>query len=281
MKFSVGRQAFAIIALCSVGVSAAGQGITSSPASARLLANYAVAATLDAPDSPSQQSGSIEQQEEHPSLWKRAIDDQASIYAAPFHRSSLKWDALFLVGTGALIATDRDAIRNLTSDHVRFSRNTSDVGLIGTGVAAGGIWLEGLSTHNPHAQETGYLTLETLANTAVVYAGTQLLTGRERPFEGTGNGRFWRNNALNSSFPSGHATFTWAMASVIAHEYPHHWVQWLVYGTATAVTVTRFTGREHFPSDVVVGSVFGYAIGTHIFHSRCKTGLSSACVARK
>lgn len=208
---------------------------------------------------------------------KRGLRDQKEIYAAPFQRSNLKWDALFLVGTGALIATDRQASRALPTDHLTVSRHISDTGLIGTGAALGGIWLSSLSTKDQHSRETGMLGIEAFANTAGVYAVTQLLAGRERPFQGTGNGRFWQNNSLNSSFPSGHAAFTWSMASVIAHEYPRPWVKWLAYGTAAAVSATRFTGREHFPSDVVVGSAFGYLIGTHIFHSQCKPGLSEAC----
>jgi membrane-associated phospholipid phosphatase len=111
--------------------------------------------------------------------------------------------------------------------------------------------------------------------------GVQLLSGRQRPIQGNGNGLFWRNNALNSSFPSGHALFTWSMASVIAHEYPRPWVKWLVYGTATAASVTRFSGREHFPSDMAVGGVIGYLIGRHIFQAHCREGLSEGCHRRK
>jgi len=213
--------------------------------------------------------------------FRRFGKDQEEIYSAPFHRSNLKWDALFLAGTGVLIATDRQASRALSSDHVDPSRNISNVGLYGTSAAAGVLWLSGLATHNEHTRETGALSAEAFANAVPVYAGLQLITGRERPIEGTGNGRFWHNNALNSSFPSGHALFTWSMASVIAHEYPRPWVKWLVYGTATAVSVTRFTGREHFPSDVVVGSVVGYLIGRHIFQAHCKQGLSQGCHSRR
>jgi membrane-associated phospholipid phosphatase len=212
---------------------------------------------------------------------RRFEKDQAEIYSAPFHRSNLKWDALFLAGTGTLIATDRHASRALPSDYVDPSRNISNVGLYGTSAAAGVLWLSGLATHNEHTRETGALSAEAFANAVPVYVGLQLITGRERPIEGSGNGRFWRNNALNSSFPSGHALFTWSMASVIAHEYPRPWVKWLVYGTATAVSVTRVTGREHFPSDVVVGSVVGYLIGRHIFQAHCKQGLSQDCHSRR
>jgi membrane-associated phospholipid phosphatase len=208
---------------------------------------------------------------------RRCGKDQAEIYSAPFHRSNLKWDALFLAGTGVLIATDRQASRALPGTHLDLSRNISSVGLYGTSAAAGVLWLSGLATHNEHARETGALSAEAFANAVPVYIGLQLITGRERPIEGTGNGRFWHNNALSSSFPSGHALFTWSMASVIAHEYPRPWVKWLVYGTATAVSVARFTGREHFPSDVVVGSAIGYLIGRHIFHAHCRDGLSEGC----
>lgn len=207
--------------------------------------------------------------------------DQAEIYSAPFHGSNFKWDALFLAGTGVLIATDRQASGTLPGNHVDISRNISTAGLYGTSAAAAVLWLSGYATHNEHAREAGTLSAEALANTVPIYVGLQLITGRERPNEGSGNGRFWRNNALNSSFPSGHALFTWSIASVIAHEYPRPWVKWLAYGTATAVSVARFSGREHFPSDVAVGSLIGYLVGRHVFQAHCKTGLSEGCHLRK
>jgi membrane-associated phospholipid phosphatase len=225
------------------------------------------------------------QRQSSDSAMKKAVrrfeKDQKEIYSAPFRGPHLKWDALFLGGTGVLFATDRQASRAMPGNHVDISRNISTAGLYGTSAAAAILWFTGLATHDDHARETGALSAEALANVAPVYVGLQLLTGRERPIEGTGNGRFWRNNALNSSFPSGHALFTWSMASVIAHEYPRPWVKWLAYGTATAVSLARFTGREHFPSDVAVGSLFSYLIGRHIFNAHCKEGLSEGCRSRK
>jgi membrane-associated phospholipid phosphatase len=208
---------------------------------------------------------------------KRLGKDQWGIYSAPLHRSNLKWDALFLAGTGVLIATDRQASRAVSGNHINVSQGISDAGLYGTSAAAGALLLSSLATHNEHAREAGILSAEAFANSVPIYGILQLTTGRERPDEASGNGRFWQNNALNSSFPSGHAVFTWAMASVIAHEYPRPWVKWLVYGTATAVSVTRFSGREHFPSDIVVGSVIGYLVGRHIFLVHCREGLSEDC----
>ena len=38
------------------------------------------------------------------------------------------------------------------------------------------------------------------------------------------------------------------------------------YGTASAVSVARVTGRKHFPSDVVVGGVLGWLIGRQVYN---------------
>ena len=207
----------------------------------------------------------------------RLAYDQEGLFTAPFERANLKWDAVFVAGTAALITTDKRTIGWTSNDHIDLSRNISNAGIYGMGAAAGAIWLTGVVTHDWHAQETGLLTAEALANAVPIYVGLQLLAGRERPNEGLGHGRFLQNHALNGSFPSGHALFAWTMASVISHEYPRRWVKILVYGTATAVSVTRFTGREHFASDVAVGSFLGYFIGRHFFHAHCSTEYSEAC----
>jgi membrane-associated phospholipid phosphatase len=208
---------------------------------------------------------------------KRGLNDQKRLYFAPFKRKNLKWDALFLLTTGALLATDRQASRQISTDHVNISHNIALLCIGSTGVSAGLIWLHGLRADDSHAKETGYLTLESLANTFLIYTPMQLLAARERPDDGTGNGRFWQHHSVNTSFPAGHPMFTWAMASVIAHEYPKTWVKFVTYGAALAVSVTRFTGRNHFPSDIFVGSTLGYLIGTNIYHAHCNPDFSDAC----
>jgi hypothetical protein len=200
-------------------------------------------------------------------LIKRGAQDQKEIYSAPFHYRNLKWDALFLVATGGLIAADRHVPGAISHNHLAISEHISDVGLYSTMATTGVLYLSGIARKDEHARETGFLGFEALGNTLVVVAVTQLVAGRERPLEGSGHGRFWVNNALNSSFPSQHSGLAWSMASVLAHEYPQLWVQFLAYGTAATVSATRVTGLKHFPADVAVGGVFGYFIGQHIFRA--------------
>ena len=212
---------------------------------------------------------------------KRGLQDQKELYRAPFKVKNLKWDALFLGTTAALLATDRDVMRDVPRDYVDVSHNIALALLLGTSAAAGGTWAYGLKTGNRHADETGQLELETLANTFLIYTPMQFIAGRERPDEAAGNGRFWVHHNFNTSFPAGHPMFTWAMASVLAHEYPKPWVKVLVYGAAVSLSGARLTGRNHFPSDIWVGSIFGYLIGTHIFHAHCDPQFSEACPARQ
>jgi membrane-associated phospholipid phosphatase len=208
---------------------------------------------------------------------RRGLADQKSLYAAPFKVKNIKWDILFLGVTGGLLAGDRQISRQISNDHVDVSHAVALGTLLGTSAAAGGIWAYGLKTGNRHADETGELTLETLANTFLIYTPMQFLAGRERPDDGTGNGRFWVHRNFNTSFPAGHPMFTWAMASVIAHEYPRTWVKILAYGAAGTLSVARLTGRNHFASDIWVGSGLGYLIGAKIFHMHCDPQFSDAC----
>jgi membrane-associated phospholipid phosphatase len=62
-----------------------------------------------------------------------------------------------------------------------------------------------------------------------------------------------------SSFPSGHAMTSFALAVVLARVMPRQRV--LFYGLAAYISVFRVVGSSHFASDVLAGAVLGMAIG--------------------
>jgi PAP2 superfamily len=208
---------------------------------------------------------------------RRTWKDQKELYRAPFKRSNLKWDALVLGGTGALLASDRHIEKHIGYTHQNVYQATSDVAIAGLGATLGGVYLWGIKGNHPHAKETGALELETLVNTFLIYTPMQLLAARQRPDEGNGNGDFWMHHNINTSFPGGHAMFTFAMATVVSHEYPQKWVQVLAYSAAGIVTVSRFMARDHWSSDMLVGSALGIGIGAHTFHAHCNPQLSDSC----
>jgi hypothetical protein len=212
---------------------------------------------------------------------KRTLEDQKELYLTPFKPSNFKWDALVLGGTAALIASDRHIEKHIGTAHYNFYQATSDVAIAGLGASLAGVWAWGIKGDHPHAKETGVLELETLVNTFLIYTPMQLVAARQRPGEGNGNGDFWEHHNINTSFPGGHAMFTFAMATVVSHEYPQWWVQALAYSAASIVTVTRFMARDHWSSDMFVGSALGIGIGSHIFHAHCNPELSDSCKHHK
>lgn len=251
-----------------------------------LAPNFRVAAfRLETPvedsDAPDNASSTSADSNPHDGLVKRSVkrigQDQKRLYLAPFKPHNFKWDAVVLLGTGALLATDRRIENSLPSGHYTLYQDTSDIAIAGLSASLAGVWLYGIKTEHRHARETGELELETLVNTFLIYTPMQLIFARQRPGEGNGQGDFFKHHAVNTSFPGGHAMFTWAMASVLADEYPKPWARVLAYGSAFAVTFTRFMARDHWSSDMYLGTGLGIAIAENTFHSHCNPEFESQC----
>src|ERR1700693_4286218 len=174
---------------------------------------------------------------------KYILQDQKAIWTSPIHtaKSDVKWWAIFGAATGALIATDKWTERRLpnTPDQVRLGNYTSNLGTAYTLIPiSAAFYLLGTAKSDERFRESGMLSFETLIDTTLIEAAIKTATNRARPLEGNGNGGFWdgAHGVLNSSFPSGHAISTFAIASVFAHEYSHvWWVQLLAYSYAGTV----------------------------------------------
>ncbi len=259
-----------------------------SPSAADTTASVAAAPSFDVArfragtfDEDAAAGGLAQQSEKHHGLVaravKRTLEDQKEIYLAPFKPSNFKWDALVLAPTVVFLATDRHIENSLPGGHYQFYQDSSNIAIGGLAASLAGVWLYGIKTDHHHARETGFMELEALTNTFLIYAPMQFIAGRQRPGEGNGHGDFLRHHAINTSFPGGHAMFTWSMATVLAHEYSQPWVRVLAYTAAFTVTTSRFLARDHWASDMWVGSALGIGIGTHVFHAHCDPELSSSC----
>jgi len=62
------------------------------------------------------------------------------------------------------------------------------------------------------------------------------------------------------SFPSGHATASFAVAAVIAVRFPR--TRWFVFALALAIASSRILRGAHFLTDAVGGAAIGYLVGT-------------------
>jgi hypothetical protein len=197
---------------------------------------------------------------------KHIVGDQKQFWTSParFRTKDLKWILPSVGITAAFIASDSWWSRQVNPSHQQTSLNISDYGtysLIGLGGAS---FLFGSMTHDDHLQETGLLSAEAAINaTGVTYLFKEI-TQRQRPLQGNGNGDFFTGG---SSFFSEHSAIAWSIASVWAHEYPGWLSQMAAYGLASTITITRVTAKQHFPSDVIVGSALGWYFGRQVYRA--------------
>jgi len=197
---------------------------------------------------------------------KHVAADQKDFWTAPtrFRVKDLKWIAPSVGLLSAFIASDSWWAKQVPVNHVSTSTTISDYGtysLIGLGGAS---FVLGHLSGNDHLGETGLLGAEAAINsTAVTYLFKEI-TQRQRPMEGNGHGDFFKGGV---SFPSEHSAIAWSVASVWAHEYPGTLSQIAAYGLASTITITRVTAKQHFPSDVIVGSALGWYFGRQVYRA--------------
>jgi membrane-associated phospholipid phosphatase len=197
--------------------------------------------------------------------------DQKAIWTSP---SRLRADdALWLAPTvatfGVLIGSDRHSMareRSLAGG-INTSNNLANAGVATLVAIPASMYVLGTWEGHSRERETGLLTGEALINSVGIMEALKTVFARQRPNVGPGTGKFFKD-VTNGSFPSAHATVSWTAASVLVHEYPGPLTQILAYGTAAAVSIARVTGRQHFPSDVVVGGALGWFIGHEVYETR-------------
>src|SRR5713101_3173449 len=199
-------------------------------------------------------------------LLKNIAEDQKALWIGP---KSLRFvDADWLVPLGgaaaAMFATDTEYSRHLSNspNRIKYSKDLSNYGLASMVGIGGGLYLWGHLTHDDHKIETGILAGEAAIDSLTPVYAMKYAFGRERPQQDNYRGRFGVGGV---SFPSEHAAAAWSIASVIAHEYPGPLTSLLVYGLASAVSASRISAKQHFPSDVLIGSAIGWLEGMYVY----------------
>jgi Capsule assembly protein Wzi/PAP2 superfamily len=202
-------------------------------------------------------------------LFKRFAKDQIQLWTFPRHLSWEDADILvpFGMGLGGLLPTDSEFSKHLSDSPSRLNDGSkfSNYGIgamIGVG---GGMYFWGRFTHDDHKKETGFLAGEAALNTYLITTAMKYSFGRDRPLDQPlYSGDFWHGGV---SMPSQHVAVALAIAGVIAHEYPGPLTSVVAYGLASSIGVARITAKQHFPSDVLVGSVIGWYVGKQAYRA--------------
>lgn len=213
------------------------------------------------------------------SLPRNLFTDQKTFWTAPFHMNTKDWQWTVPVAfVGAISLASDTAIEKhapKTPSTVSHAQTASNAGLAAMAAAGGGMFVLGHMKGNDQERETGLLAGEAGIDAALDVEAFKYIFGRERPFTGDGRGRFFQGG---SSFPSLHASVSFAIATVIAHEYPGPLTQFLAYGMATGISAARFAGQQHFFTDLLAGGALGWYLGRQVY--RAHSHYSDADVAK-
>lgn len=202
---------------------------------------------------------------------RNILKDQEAIWTSPFRirDSNALGPVALVLGTTLLITTDHQVM----SEHFKDSStnkhaNTVANGLVGAFVAVpAGLYVLGRERQSQHAIETGILSGEAIADSVGVNEVIRIIARRERPNVDGAKGKFFQDGVnFSSSFASNHSVIAWSSAAVIASEYNGPLTKILAYAAASGVTFARVASRDHFPSDVFVGSAVGWMIGRYVYH---------------
>jgi PAP2 superfamily len=177
--------------------------------------------------------------------------------------------AYFLAGGGALALlvhpNDNKINRRLegSGSAETFFKAGKYVGEDYTIVGAGlGAYLIGRATGDNRVQHLGMDEIEASILTGAIVLGVKETVRRQRPLRADGT------RAGGFSFPSGHATLTFAAATVLQQHLGYRWGI-PTYAIATYVAMSRLHDNVHYASDVIFGAATGIVIGrTVTWHGR-------------
>ncbi|MDE2310489.1 MAG: phosphatase PAP2 family protein [Betaproteobacteria bacterium] len=194
------------------------------------------------------------------------VDDIKHVLTAPSRWEKPEWQnfglaALAIAGTAAIVDRPlRDEMRRQSGN----GRFMHDVERFGAGYSLGvlgGFYLAGAAGNNDRALAVAQDGLAaSLIASGIVTPVLKYATGRSRPRE-TPDIAHFRPFRGAASFPSGHTTQAFAVASVISAHYDEIWVKCSSYTVAGLVGVARSYHDAHFASDVLAGALIGTLVG--------------------
>ena len=198
--------------------------------------------------------------------FKNIFTDAVYVASSPSRWEKSDWVNAYVgaVFTGVFFALD-DEIKEEFQD----GRNTTTDDLsdiferFGNGAftipALAGLYLYGRLGEDDKMERTALLATESFLVSGLFSTILKVSAGRHRPSKDNSADTFDGPSISNKSFPSGHTTTAFSLATVVASEYDHiPLIAPVSYGLATLTGISRLNDNKHWASDVFFGAALGY-----------------------
>ena len=208
-----------------------------------------------------------------PEYGKLVLDDTWHVLSSPTRWNEKDW-LLAGVGTGAVVATgawvdkplQRDLQKHRSKSNDDFAKAVQPLGAGYSFAVLGAFELEGMVFHDDRSRAVAQDGLaSSIVAAGIITPSLKEIVGRSRPKQDRGPHDF-HSFSSNSSFPSGHATQAFAVASVIAEHHDSPLVKIGAYGTAAVVGYARMEQNAHWASDVLAAALIGTVVGRTLVH---------------
>ncbi len=199
-------------------------------------------------------------------------------FTAPLHFESADISRAMFVSVGTVLLFGFDHLnKNFQKFDERFSSlmkidsyygTVWMLGLVGSRLYGGGLLFE-----KDEVRETGLMVFESGLFSGVVTSFLKVSFGRERPYVSGDKFKFHPFNFGGNKFyslPSGHATLSFAISTVLASKFENTFVKILIYTPAVLTALARVYNNQHWFSDVFLGSAIGYFSGVYIVNAHKK-----------
>jgi len=217
-----------------------------------------------------------------PGIGTIALKDTVSILGAPLHWTAHDW--LVFGGIAAGVTAVGFAfdvpMRDKTQAHqtATLDELTKVVEPFGEGYSfavIGAYGIAGYVFHDAAAKDIFFdSAMASLLASGVITPTLKFVIGRDRPSESVSSTSFHPFSGSDNSFPSGHATQAFAVASVISAHSDQVWVSVTAYTIAGLVGFARIYHNAHWTSDVTAGALIGTFVGRGVvaLNDRLRSG---------
>ncbi len=155
----------------------------------------------------------------------------------------------FLIGSAAALAiapADQEISQALRDHAPEYGDAGAIIGGVVTASFVGGSVAASFLSKSDHFHEFSYTLAQAYATNFILSRGLKVATHRMRP-----------DGSASTSFPSGHASDSFTIATIMWHYYGKKWGIPL-YILAGLVSVSRIEQGRHWPSDAAAGAALGY-----------------------
>lgn len=191
----------------------------------------------------------------------------ATVNAAAQSTGVKWWQPVLVVGAIATASLADRSVNDWVQDHR--TPQSDDVAkvfryggepIVTLGVS-GGIVLAGTIAGRDDVQRSGGRVLLSVLAAGVSTVALKAIAGRHRPDE-TDNPYIFQPFSGHDSFPSGHTTMAFALATSLSNEIHNGWASAALFTFATGTAWSRLNDERHWFSDVLGGAAVGITAAT-------------------